>query len=63
MPVEVEAVVWCPKCRVAKYDVRRIPTGADGVYYHDAQPAEAYVDAQARGARCECGELLERKNG
>lgn len=53
--VEREAVIWCPKCRAEKYEIRRIPTGADGVFRHASYP-------EGRSEKmCECGTPLERK--
>lgn len=52
---EVEAVIICPKCRVEKYEIRRIPTGSEGVYRHASYPEG--LDETV----CECGTPLERK--
>lgn len=56
MSLEREAVVWCPKCRENKFEVLRVPTGADGVHHHVTEPKE-----RAGMKHCECGAILERK--
>ena len=58
MPREREAVIWCPKCRVEKFEVWREPTGADGVHTHVVVPADVPLDARKF---CACGAVLERK--
>lgn len=55
MPAEVECVLWCPKCREDKYEIRRVPTGKEGVYEHASYPPGRNEKA------CECGVILERK--
>lgn len=55
MNAELEAVIWCPKCKADKYEIRRIPTGAQGVYTHASVP-------EGRDEKlCGCGTVLERK--
>lgn len=52
---EVEAVIWCPACRAEKYEIRRIPTGNEGVHRHASYP-------EGRNEKhCDCGTPLERK--
>ena len=52
---ERECVVICPRCQVPKYEIRRIPTGQEGVYVHKSYP-------EGRNEKyCECGAVLERK--
>lgn len=52
---ERECVIWCPKCREEKFEIRRIPTGSEGVFVHKSYP-------EGRNEKvCECGTLLERK--
>ena len=58
MSAEVEAVIWCPRCRIDKYEIRRIPTGAEGVHRHMTYPES--IPSEDRKA-CRCGALLERK--
>ena len=58
MTAEVEAVIFCPRCGIDKYEVRRIPTGAEGVYHHVTYPGSIPVEAKKV---CECGTQLERK--
>lgn len=58
MSAEVEAVIWCPRCRIEKYEIRRIPTGQEGVYSHGTYPES--IPAEDRKA-CSCGAPLERK--
>ena len=53
---EVECIVWCPSCKADKYTVYRVPTGNEGVFMNAAEPKDAVA------ARCQCGEMLERKN-
>jgi hypothetical protein len=55
MSEEREAVIWCPSCREAKYEIHRIPTGRTGVYQHVSVPPNRSEKA------CACGALLERK--
>lgn len=53
--MEVEAVIWCPKCEKPKYEIRRVPTGREGVHQHKSYP-------EGRDEKlCECGTRLERK--
>lgn len=50
-----EAIIWCPSCKEDKYEVHRLPTGAQGVFSHVTIPSgrtEKY---------CACGTPLERK--
>lgn len=56
MATEIEAVVWCPTCKVDKYDVLRVPTGNAGVYEHRTNPP-----GKGGVHKCECGANLERK--
>lgn len=56
MATEIETVVWCPNCKVDKYDVLRVPTGNAGVYEHRTNPPE-----KSGVHKCECGANLERK--
>lgn len=51
---EIEAVIWCPRCREDKGEIRRIPTGNEGVYVHRTVP-------EALAKQCACGTNLERK--
>lgn len=57
MSAEIEAVIWCPKCRETKYEVLRIPAGSEGHHRHVAEPKE-----RAGMKYCECGTPLERKS-
>ena len=57
MSAEIEAVIWCPSCRVSKFEILRVPTGNEGVYRHIAEPKE-----RAGVKYCECGTPLERKS-
>ena len=52
---EIECVVHCPKCRVEKFTVYRVPTPNAGVFTHESEPKDAVK------TRCECGTVLERK--
>lgn len=54
--METESVVWCPKCKVDKYEVLRVPTGNSGVFEHRTNPPE-----KSGVHKCECGTNLERK--
>ena len=55
MNAELEAVIWCPLCREEKYEIRRVPTGSEGVVVHKSYP-------EGRNEKyCECGAVLERK--
>jgi hypothetical protein len=56
MPTELEAIIWCPKCAVAKYEVLREPTGNEGVFRNVTVPPE-----KTGVQKCECGANLERK--
>lgn len=58
MSADVEAVIWCPRCREDKYEIRRIPTGQEGVYRHAVYPESIPPEAKKQ---CACGTLLERK--
>jgi len=51
----LEAVIWCPRCREPKYEIRRITTGREGIYTH------ASVPPNRNEKLCECGTILERK--
>lgn len=55
MTVEREAVIWCPRCREEKYEIRRVPTGNEGVFVNKTYP-EGRTEKH-----CECGTILERK--
>ena len=52
--MELETTVWCPSCKVDKYEVYRKKLRA-GVYAHVMEPA----DAEKKVCK-ECGENLER---
>lgn len=54
MSAELESVVWCPRCREVKGEVRRIPTGQEGVYRNQPTP-------DPLPKTCDCGTVLERK--
>jgi hypothetical protein len=56
--IEREAVVWCPACKADKYEIRRIPTGQEGVFRHVTYPES--IPAEAKKF-CVCGAVLERK--
>lgn len=56
MSVDVEAIVWCPKCREDKFVVYRVPTTNPAVFTHEAKPKDAVA------TKCQCGAVLERKN-
>lgn len=58
MSEEIECVVWCPHCGIDKYEVRRIPTGANGVYEHKAYRGDPLKEPPKI---CECGTVLERR--
>lgn len=34
----LEAVIWCPACRVAKYEVHRVKAENEGVYENVSVP-------------------------
>lgn len=55
---EREAVIWCPNCRVDKYEIQRIPTGEQGVYEHSTVPQNLTPEQRKF---CLCGTVLERK--
>lgn len=55
---EKEVTVWCPRCKVDKYDVYRIPTRSDGVYEHVTEPPNL---SNYEAKYCLCGAALERK--
>lgn len=54
---EKECVVWCPSCRVEKYEIWRVATSqGEGVYTNESVPAGA------NDKNCgSCGTILERK--
>lgn len=53
---ELDCIVWCATCKVEKYRVYRVPTGSEGVYRNETDPAGAV------GKVCEvCDGLLTRK--
>lgn len=52
---EREAIIWCPRCEVPKYEIHRVPTGSEGVYKHVSVPTNRSEKV------CECGCILERK--
>jgi len=56
--IDLEAVVWCPKCRHDKYEIRRVPTGSEGSYRHVTYPESLPPEARKF---CLCGCVLERK--
>jgi len=51
---ELEAKVWCPRCREEKGEILRIPTGSEGAYVHKTNP-------DPLPKTCACGTNLERK--
>lgn len=51
---ELEAIVWCPKCKADKGEIRRVPTKALGVFENVCNPSPL-------PKKCECGENVERK--
>ena len=55
MTREIEATIWCPRCKEDKYTLYRVPTGQEGVFTHQGEPKDAVVK------RCVCGALLERR--
>ena len=55
MQFEKESTIWCPRCKAEKYEIRRVPTGNEGVFVHKSYP-------EGRNEKyCECGTVLERK--
>lgn len=50
-----EAIIWCPRCEVDKYEVHRLPGSGQGVFYHATIPSGRNERA------CECGTILVRK--
>lgn len=54
MNKEFEAIVWCPVCRVDKFEVWRVQTSGDA-WQHVTIPPDSAVKT------CQCGENLERK--
>ena len=56
---ERECVIWCPRCKVEKYEIRRIPTGQGGVFHHATYPES--IPAEAKKV-CQCGTVLQRKS-
>lgn len=59
MAKELEAVIWCPKCGVALFDLYRVPVGS-GVYTHLAEPKEAQEKLKANAGKHDCGTIAER---
>ncbi len=58
---ELEARIWCPKCKVVKYDVYRLHDDdlhGEGVYEHVTDPKDL---SNFAAKYCECGATLERK--
>lgn len=51
---ELEAVIWCPACRVDKGRAFRVPAANEGVFTHVTEPENL-------PKQCECGTNLERK--
>lgn len=54
---ELEAIVWCPSCKIEKYEVLRVPAANLGVWHHIVKPEGA-----DKARYCECGTVLERKD-
>lgn len=54
---ELECVVWCPKCREPRYEVRRKQV-REGVYVHERVAQGGALPEDPK--RCGCGALLER---
>lgn len=54
---ELEAVIWCPKCRVDKFELWR-QLISHGHYEHVTVPPSLPPEAHKR---CECGTNLERR--
>ena len=54
-----EATIWCPSCRVVKYEVYRVPLANQEVYQHVTEPTNL-TNFQMK--YCECGTVLERKS-
>lgn len=53
---ELEAVMWCPSCRVDKYEVRRLPAQNEGVFENVTFPPNR------ADKRCDvCSTNLERR--
>ena len=51
----IEARIWCPRRKAEKYEIRRVPTGSEGIFTHKSYP-------EGRNEQyCECGTKLERK--
>lgn len=59
MNAELEAVIWCPKCRADKYEVRRVPTGSEGAFQNVTVPPS--IPPHDRKF-CACGCMLQRKS-
>ena len=60
--LQIEAVLWCPKCEVDKFEVRRVPCDSEGVYRHGLEPLSGQTVSQTN--RCiDCDVPLVRKNG
>lgn len=54
---EKECVVWCPSCRVEKYEIWRVATQGEGVYTNESVPA-----GRSEKSCGQCGTILERKS-
>ncbi len=57
---DIECIIWCPTCKVAKFEVTRTPTSSEGIYVHVKRPLTE--PAQLSDKHCDdCMTLLERK--
>lgn len=56
--MELEAIIWCPRCRTDKFEIRRKPTNREGVFENVTIPPS--IPATDRKF-CLCGAVLERK--
>lgn len=56
---ELEAVIWCAKCREDRFEVWRIPVeNSEGVFRHVTNPPSIPPSAMKI---CPCGHPLERR--
>lgn len=60
--LKIEAVLSCPKCKVDKFEITRVPCDAEGVFRHGLRPLTEQTVSQTN--RCiDCDVPLVRKNG
>ena len=56
---EIECIIWCPSCRVDKFEVQRVPTRREGVFEHKS--VELSENGGYRQVCNTCQGPLERK--